>query len=163
MIKLLSGAEIPAIGLGTWKSKPGQVKDAIKFALEVGYRHIDCAAVYGNEKEIGEALKEAFAANVIKREELFVTSKLWNTKHRWVQALASGGRACKPKWPPAWPKISTYSLEAECAELLFFNQQRVINKGSEKLAMHFAWGHSDWRPNPGLLPSQLALLADLAY
>ena len=82
MIKLLSGAEIPAIGLGTWKSKPGQVKDAIKFALEVGYRHIDCAAVYGNEKEIGEALKEAFAANVIKREELFVTSKLWNTKHR---------------------------------------------------------------------------------
>lgn len=80
--KLLSGGEIPLIGLGTWKSKPGQVKEAVKVALQVGYRHIDCAAIYGNEKEVGEALKEAFAGNTVKREEVFVTSKLWNTKHR---------------------------------------------------------------------------------
>ena len=80
--KLLSGAEIPLIGLGTWKSKAGEVQEAIKAALQVGYRHIDCAAVYGNEKEIGEALKEVFASGAVKREEVFITSKLWNTKHR---------------------------------------------------------------------------------
>ena len=80
--KLLSGAEIPLIGLGTWKSREGQAKEAIKVALEVGYRHIDCAAVYRNEKEIGEVLKEVFADNAIKREEVFITSKLWNTHHR---------------------------------------------------------------------------------
>jgi diketogulonate reductase-like aldo/keto reductase len=87
--KLLSGDEIPLIGLGTWKSKPGQVKEAVRVALEVGYRHIDCAAIYGNEKEVGEAFKEAFAANIVKREDLFVTSKLWNTKHRWVLIICS--------------------------------------------------------------------------
>ncbi len=81
--KLWTGAEIPLIGLGTWKSKEGQVKDAVKVALEAGYRHIDTAAIYGNEKEIGEALQDVFAAGTVKREEVFITSKLWNTKHRY--------------------------------------------------------------------------------
>ncbi len=80
--KLLTGASIPLIGLGTWKSKAGEVKNAVRVALEVGYRHIDTAAIYGNEIEIGEALKETFKDGVVKREEVFITSKLWNTKHR---------------------------------------------------------------------------------
>jgi alcohol dehydrogenase (NADP+) len=74
--------QIQAIGLGTWKSEPGKVKTAVKHALKIGYRHIDCASVYGNEKEVGEALKEVFEEGNIKRSEVFVTSKLWNNAHR---------------------------------------------------------------------------------
>lgn len=64
-IKLNNGRSIPTVGLGTWKSKPGQVGDAVKVAIEAGYRHIDCAAIYGNEKEIGEALKSCLGTTVI--------------------------------------------------------------------------------------------------
>jgi alcohol dehydrogenase (NADP+) len=77
-----NGDKIDAIGLGTWKSDPGKVGDAVKAALKVGYRHIDCAAVYGNEKEVGSALKESFSAYDINREDVWITSKLWNTAHK---------------------------------------------------------------------------------
>ena len=77
-----NGDRIDAIGLGTWKSEPGEVGTAVKTALEVGYRHIDCAAIYGNEAEVGEALTESMKEQEIDREELFITSKLWNTEHK---------------------------------------------------------------------------------
>lgn len=73
---------VHAIGLGTWKATGNEVKQAVKTALEIGVRHIDTAAVYGNEKEIGEALAEVFAEGEIKREDVFITSKLWNDAHR---------------------------------------------------------------------------------
>ncbi|MEL6811995.1 MAG: aldo/keto reductase, partial [Bacteroidota bacterium] len=71
-----------AIGLGTWKATGNEVKMAIKEALNAGMRHIDTAAVYGNETEIGEALADIFAEGNIKREDVFVTSKLWNDAHK---------------------------------------------------------------------------------
>jgi diketogulonate reductase-like aldo/keto reductase len=81
-LKLSSGHSMPMIGLGTWKSKLGEVKAAVEAAIDVGYRHIDCAAIYGNEAEVGEALKNKFASGAVEREELFITSKLFNNVHK---------------------------------------------------------------------------------
>ena len=81
--KLYTGAKIPAVGLGTFGSdrfKAAQIAEAVLGAAQIGYRHFDCAAVYGNEKEIGFSLQKAMQGG-IKREELWITSKLWNDKH----------------------------------------------------------------------------------
>jgi len=86
-IKLNSGYNMPTLGLGTWKSEPNKVGEAVKYALmEAGYTHIDGAAIYRNEPEIGKVYKEVFAT--LKREDIFITSKLWNTNHdpRHVEA-----------------------------------------------------------------------------
>lgn len=90
-IKLNNGQEMPVVGLGTWKAEPEKVGKAVEYALtEAGYRHIDCAAIYKNEAEVGEAFARAFADDV-KREDVFVTSKLWNDMH----ASEDVEKACK--------------------------------------------------------------------
>lgn len=80
-LTLRDGTEMPAFGLGTWLSKPGEVYDAVRAALELGYRHVDCAAIYGNEEEVGRAIADAIDAGDITRDQLWVTSKLWNDSH----------------------------------------------------------------------------------
>lgn len=83
--KLNTGAEIPALGLGTWQSGPGEVARAVSHAIKVGYRHIDTALCYGNENEVGQGIKEAIDAGIVKREDLFVTTKLWCSYHARVE------------------------------------------------------------------------------
>ncbi|GAA3600868.1 aldo/keto reductase [Flavivirga amylovorans] len=80
-LKFKNNDEMPAFGLGTWKSEQGEVYNAVKTAIKKGYRHIDCAAIYGNEKEIGEALSECFAEGIVTRKDLWITSKLWCNAH----------------------------------------------------------------------------------
>ncbi|MDT8399864.1 MAG: aldo/keto reductase [Pseudomonadales bacterium] len=81
-LQYANGDQMPILGLGTWKAGPGEVYEAVRTALRLGYRHIDCATVYGNEAEIGQALADAMAAGDVSRDELWITSKLWNDAHR---------------------------------------------------------------------------------
>lgn len=75
-ITLSSGYKIPSVGLGTWLSKPNEVANAVEVALKHGYRHIDGAAIYQNEEEVGQGLK----ASGVDRKDVFLTSKLWNSR-----------------------------------------------------------------------------------
>ena len=72
---------MPLLGLGTWKGEPDKLHAAIACAMKSGYRMIDCAAIYGNEKCIGSALKTVFDSKCISRSDVFVVSKLWNNSH----------------------------------------------------------------------------------
>ncbi len=86
--KLRSGDEIPVVGLGTFGSDRfthEEVAQAVKEAIRLGYRHIDCAAVYMNEKHIGQAIAEVIAEGTVSRDELFITGKVWNDRHHEVE------------------------------------------------------------------------------
>ncbi|KAH9845537.1 Aldo/keto reductase [Teratosphaeria destructans] len=78
---LNTGAKIPAVGLGTWQSKPNEVREAVKAALLAGYRHIDTALAYGNEHEVGQGIKDSG----VPREEIWITTKLDNPWHKRVE------------------------------------------------------------------------------
>jgi diketogulonate reductase-like aldo/keto reductase len=76
-----SGA-IPAVGFGTLIPDPVATKRATKTALEVGFRHLDCAERYRNEEAVGDAMQDAFKSGKVRRGDVFVTTKLWNNNHR---------------------------------------------------------------------------------
>jgi diketogulonate reductase-like aldo/keto reductase len=81
-IRLTHGSgELPAVGFGTLIPDPLATKQATRAALEVGYRHLDCAERYRNEEAVGDAIEDAFKSGTLRREDLFVTTKLWNTNH----------------------------------------------------------------------------------
>lgn len=72
------------LGLGTWKSAKGEIYQTVRKAIEIGYRHFDCALIYGNEHEIGQAISDAINNKEVTRNELWITSKLWNNRHKKV-------------------------------------------------------------------------------
>lgn len=87
---LLNGHKIPMLGFGTYKiTDENEAKSSVKEAIRLGYRHIDTAAFYMNEKAVGEAIKAALAENNLSREDVFVTSKVWKTENTYEKVMAS--------------------------------------------------------------------------
>ncbi len=89
-----SGA-IPAVGFGTLIPDPLETGRAVKAALEVGFRHFDCAERYLNEAAVGDAMQEALTAGTVRREDVFVTTKLWNTNHRPERVKPAFDASCR--------------------------------------------------------------------
>ena len=100
--KLSDGRSIPLLGLGTWKHTPEQAAAAVECALDTGYKHIDCATAYSNHEAIGEVFNSKFSGGGLKREDIWITSKLFNSDHaspsvRIAHADTSG----------QWPNLKT--------------------------------------------------------
>lgn len=82
-VTLNSGHTIPTLGYGTWQAAPGEVGAGVYEALKAGYRHLDLAKIYQNQKEVAQGIKKALSeVPGLKREDIFITSKLWNNRHR---------------------------------------------------------------------------------
>ena len=97
-IRLVTGQEIPCVGMGTFGSdhfNAEQISAAVAGAIRCGYRLFDCAAVYGNEAEIGEVFQRALDEGIVRREELFITSKVWNNMHGSGDVLLSAAQTLK--------------------------------------------------------------------
>ncbi|KAJ5444821.1 uncharacterized protein N7458_008693 [Penicillium daleae] len=119
-VALNTGAKIPQLGFGTWQSAPGQVGVAVYEALKAGYRHLDLATIYQNQREVASGIKRAFQdVPGLKREDLFITSKLWNSQHR-PEVVEASLDACLAEleldyldlylvhWPVAFQKGESY-------------------------------------------------------
>lgn len=89
MIKLNTGFNIPKFGFGTWQIPADKATDSVDFAIKTGFRHIDCAALYENEPEVGEGIRRGLAETGLKREEIFITSKVWNTNRGYDKTMRS--------------------------------------------------------------------------
>lgn len=88
-------SHIPAIGFGTWNLKISSenTSNAVSTALRTGYRHIDCAAIYGNERDVGKGIKHGLKEMDLKREDIWVTSKLWNDQYVYINQTFNGMEA----------------------------------------------------------------------
>ena len=95
MLTLRTGQALPAIGLGTWKIDKQRVAEVVRNALQIGYRHLDCACDYGNEAEVGEGVHSALQSGICRREDLWITSKLWNTFHAPEHVRAAAERSLR--------------------------------------------------------------------
>lgn len=112
-------SEIPALGFGTLIANPVDTKKAVKVALQVGFRQLDCAERYQNEKEVGEAMREVLNEGRIRREDLFIATKLWNNNHR--------SERVKPAF-----EASLKKLQLDYVDLYFIHTPFAFQPGDEQ-------------------------------
>lgn len=136
--KLNNGTTIPGLGLGTWQSPKGEVAAAVEYALtQTGIRHIDGAFVYQNEEEVGEGIKKAIASGKVTREEIFVTTKVFNTYHDRVEESLNA---------------SLQKLGLDYVDLLLVHWPVAFNsKGNDDLFPKKEDGSADVNPNSKLI------------
>lgn len=125
-IKLNNGVAMPGLGLGVFKVANDAAADIVKNAIEVGYRSIDTAAIYGNEAGVGEGIKHALTSTDLKREDLFITSKVWNnglsyeeTKAAYEESLQKLGIEYLDLYLIHWPGKSKYAEAWRALEDLY--------------------------------------------
>ena len=126
-IRLNNGLEIPRLGLGVYQTPPGRsTRDAVQYALEIGYRHIDTAMIYGNEADVGKAVRESG----LERDKIFVTTKVWNSDQGYDSTIKACNKSLERlglkyidlylvHWPfeeTLSPQCSAVGLE-QCREL----------------------------------------------
>ncbi|KAI9904425.1 hypothetical protein N3K66_000954 [Trichothecium roseum] len=144
---LNTGAKIPAVGLGTWQSAPGQVQTAVTHALKSGYRLVDCAYCYGNEDEVGAGLAAAFAEGAARREDVFVVSKVWATYNSRVEegldkSLKSLGLDYVDLYLVHWPALANPEG----------NHDKFPTKEDGTRDMITSWNHVDtWKQMEALV------------
>ncbi|KAG5683456.1 hypothetical protein PVAND_012735 [Polypedilum vanderplanki] len=131
-ITLNNGKEFPVVGFGTSRTSSGVIIQAVKDAIDAGYRHIDCAHIYGNEHEVGEAINAKIAEGIVKREDLFVVSKLWNCFHEPKEVKPALEHSLKQlnldyldlyliHWPICYQKSNELCPTNEAGEILYGN------------------------------------------
>ncbi|ESP00397.1 hypothetical protein LOTGIDRAFT_225865 [Lottia gigantea] len=125
-VKLNNGQLMPVLGYGTWNFfKENQVRDALRVAIDIGYRHIDTASVYKTEPEIGEAVEGKIKDGAIKRSDLFITSKLWNTYHdpEWVEfALKKSLKALRTDYLDLYLMHWPFAVDSDDKESFLFEE-----------------------------------------
>lgn len=138
-IRLNNGVEIPILGFGTYLIKPGkQAYEAVRYALDVGYRHIDTASMYANEESIGLAIKDSG----IPREEIFVTTKVWNTEQGYEESISAFYKSLKKlntgyidlyliHWPQAKTRMETWR-----ALIKLYDDKKVRAIGVSNYTIH---------------------------
>ncbi|KAF8155605.1 Aldo/keto reductase [Crassisporium funariophilum] len=128
-VTLNTGAEMPTLGLGTWKSGPGEVAGAVAFALQNGYKHIDAATAYGNEAEVGAGIK----ASGVPRESIFVTTKLNNNDHLKVEealntSIKDLGVGYLDLWLMHWPAPMVADLSGADKSIDWLDTWKTMEK-----------------------------------
>jgi diketogulonate reductase-like aldo/keto reductase len=113
-LPLNNGAgSMPAMGFGTLLRNLGTTTEAVRCALETGFRHFDCAERYRNEDKVGVAFQQAFAAGSVRREDVFITTKLWNTNHRPERVKPAFEASCqrlRVDYIDCYPRDRPYTL-----------------------------------------------------